>query len=79
LIFLLNKNNSLDIENSFELIDLIKEIDVIQAEIYSFNRKNVKYEVESALTNLQKLQIISEDIKELLKYIYFNIFIFIFQ
>ncbi|XP_012216248.1 repetitive organellar protein-like [Linepithema humile] len=62
-------NNEDNVEKSFELIDLIKEIDVIQAEICSLKRKNVKCEVESALTYLQKLQITSEDIKELLNLI----------
>lgn len=61
-------------EKCFELIDLIKEIDVIQIEICNLNRKNVKYEVENALMHLQKLQITSEEIKELLKY---KIFLYI--
>lgn len=62
-------------EKCFELIDLIKEIDVIEAEMCDLHKENVKHEIENALTNLQKLQITSEEIKELLKYIH-NVFKF---
>lgn len=58
-------------KRSSELIDLITEIDTIKAEMIDLNqgRKNDKQEVESALKKLQKLQLISDDVTELLRYV----------
>jgi len=57
-------------ERSSELIDLINEIDAIKAEMIDLNRRrNVKREVESALMKLRKLQLISDDVTELLRYV----------
>lgn len=59
-----------DAERSFELIDLINEIDAIKAEMIDLNRgRDVKREVESALTKLRKLQLITDDVTELLRLI----------
>ncbi|XP_029175606.1 golgin IMH1-like [Nylanderia fulva] len=60
-----------DVEKSSEVTDLINKIDTIRAEIISFNRdeKNIKQEVESALMDLWKLQLIANDITELLRLI----------
>ncbi|XP_018349422.1 PREDICTED: uncharacterized protein LOC108752821 [Trachymyrmex septentrionalis] len=59
-----------DTKKSSELIDLINEIDAIKAEMIDLNQgKNIKREVESALTKLRKLQLISDDVTELLKLI----------
>lgn len=50
-------------------MDLIDEINAIRAEISNFNRgKNIKQDVENALTKLRKLQSISDDAIELLRY-----------
>ncbi|CAL1677172.1 unnamed protein product [Lasius platythorax] len=63
-------NDKDDVEKSLEVTDLINEIDTIRAEIFSFNRrKNVEQEVENALMNLWKLQLIADDITELLRLI----------
>lgn len=46
----------------------MNEIDTIKAEMNDLNQgENVKREVESGLTKLRKFQLISDDIKELLK------------
>ncbi|XP_025268071.1 uncharacterized protein LOC112639164 [Camponotus floridanus] len=63
-------NDKNDIVKDSELTDLINEIDTIKAEIFSLNHeKNIKHEMEIALINLQKLQLIADDITELLKLI----------
>jgi len=60
----------LDMERSSQLIDLVNEIDAIKAEMIDLNRRrNVKREVESALMKLRKLQLISDDVTELLRYV----------
>lgn len=60
------------------MTDLINEIDAIRAEIFSFNQnvENIKQEVENALMNLWKLQLIANDITELLRCVY-NIYIYV--
>ncbi|XP_014483786.1 PREDICTED: uncharacterized protein LOC106749139 [Dinoponera quadriceps] len=65
------KNNSKDdAERCSKLVDLISEIDAIKAEIFDLNRgKNFKRDVEGALMNLKKLQLISEEAIELLRLI----------
>ncbi|XP_011634181.1 uncharacterized protein LOC105425214 [Pogonomyrmex barbatus] len=55
-------------ERSLELMNLSNEIDTIKTEMISLNqRRNVKREVETALTKLRKLQLISDDATELLR------------
>ncbi|XP_011872975.1 PREDICTED: uncharacterized protein LOC105564857 [Vollenhovia emeryi] len=66
----LRSNCKDDEENNCELIDLMCEIEAIEAEIIDLSqRTNVKQKVESALTKLRRLQLISDDITELLRLI----------
>jgi len=49
----------------------MNEIDAIKAEMIDLNQgENIKREVENALTKLRKFQLISDDIKELLRCVY---------
>lgn len=57
-------------------MDLINEIDIIKVEMINLNQEgNVKREVENGLTKLRKLQLISDDIIELLRYTWVQYYI----